>query len=434
MIITAIERYFQLKMYHTSLKTECLAGVTTFLTMAYIVVVNPSILAATGMDPGAVFTATCLAAAFGSLLMGLLANYPIAVAPGMGVNAFFAFVVVGQLGYSWQVALAAVFISGAIFLLMSWFKLREWIINSIPTSLRYGISAGIGFFLALIGLKNAGIVNSEPDTLVSLGDLTALPAGLAILGFIIISGLAARKVTGAVMIGMMVITGLAISLDISQLNGVTAMPPSVMPTLLAMDFAGAIDAGLLMIVLTFLFVDLFDTSGTLIATAQRGKLLDKQGRLPRLKRALMADSMATMGGSMLGTSTTTSYIESTAGISSGGRTGLTAVVVALLFLLCLFFAPLVAIVPACATAPALLYVAMLMSAGLAHIDWQDMTEATPAVLTALMMAFSFSIADGLAIGFVSYVALKLASGKGSELNVSLVLIACLFMLKFIFLS
>lgn len=429
-----LEKFFQLKQQGTSVKTEMMAGLTTFLTMAYIVVVNPSILSATGMDYGAVFTATCIAAAIGCFIMGLLANYPIALAPGMGINAFFSFVVVGAMGHSWQVALAAVFISGLIFFLLSLFKVREWIVNSIPPSLRFGISAGIGFFLALIALKNAGIVVDNPATLVSMGELMAPPALLTIAGFFLICGLAARQITGAVMIGIVVVTVAAVGLGISEFKGVVAAPPSVMPTLLQLDFAGAINAGLIAIVFTFLFVDLFDTSGTLIAAAHRGNLLDKQGRLPRLKPALMADSLATMGGAALGTSTTTCYIESTAGISSGGRTGLTAVVVGLLFILCLFFAPLAAIVPACATAPALLYVAMLMAGGLAHIPWDDLTEFAPAVLTALMMAFSFSIADGIAVGFVSYVVIKLISGKQQDLNVSINVIALLFVLKFIFLD
>jgi len=434
MITKALDNYFQLTANNSSVKTEVMAGLTTFLTMAYIVIVNPSILSTTGMDYGAVFTATCLAAAIGCLVMGLVANYPIALAPGMGINAFFAFVVVGAMGHTWQVALAAVFLSGLVFLLLSLFKVREWIVNSIPLSLRFGISAGIGFFLALIALKNAGIVVANEPTLVHLGDLSATPALLTIGGFFLICALAARKVTGSVMIGIVTVTIAAIVLGITEFNGVMAPPPSIAPTLMALDFAGAFNVGLVTIVFTFLFVDLFDTSGTLIGAAQRGNLLDSKGRLPRLKKALMADSVATMSGAALGTSTTTCYIESTAGISAGGRTGLTAVVVAVLFLLCLFFAPLVAIVPACATAPALLYVAMLMSGGLARIDWEDISEFAPAILTALMMAFSFSIADGIAVGFISFVMIKLISGKLQDLNLSISIIAFMFVLKFIFLG
>lgn len=428
-----LERLFQLKMHGTDIKTEVIAGFTTFLTMAYIIVVNPEMLALAGMDYGAVFTATCIAAATGSLIMGLLANYPIALAPGMGMNAFFAFAVVNGMGHDWRVALAAVFLSGCIFLILSLFKVREWIVNSIPLTLRYGISAGIGFFLALIALKNVGLVVASPATLVTLGDLSAPTSLLTLFGFFLICALAYRKVTGAVMIGIVVVTVMALLLGLTEFKGIVAAPPSVMPTFMQMDLAGLLDVGLISIVFTFLFVDLFDTSGTLIAAAHRGNLLDKDGNLPRLKKALLADSTATMAGAALGTSTTTSYIESTAGISAGGRTGLTAVVVGLLFLLSLFFAPLAAIVPACATAPALLYVSVLMSGGLAHIQWDDVTEAAPGVITALTMAFTFSIANGIAAGFITYAAIKLLSGKHKDLNLSVLAIAGLFVAKFIFL-
>jgi AGZA family xanthine/uracil permease-like MFS transporter len=427
------EKLFALQAHGTTVKTEIIAGLTTFLTMVYIIIVNPSILSAAGMDYGAVFTATCIAAATGSIIMGLLANYPIALAPGMGINAFFAFVVVNGMGHDWRVALAAVFMSGFIFLLLSLFKVREWIVNSIPKSLRFGISAGIGFFLALIALKNAGIVVDNPATFVTMGNMLAPESLLTIGGFFLICALAHRKVTGAVMIGIIVVTIAALFLGLTQYKGFMAPPPSLAPTFLQMDFAGAFNAGLITIVVTFLFVDLFDTSGTLIAAAHRGNLLDKQGKLPRLKKALMADSIATMSGAALGTSTTTSYIESTAGISAGGRTGLTAVVVGILFLLSLFFAPIAAIVPACATAPALLYVAVLMSGGLSHIDWNDITETAPAVMTALMMAFTFSIANGIAVGFITYAGIKLLSGRYKDLNASVLVIAGLFVAKFLFL-
>ncbi|MFT4924392.1 MAG: AGZA family xanthine/uracil permease-like MFS transporter [Phenylobacterium sp.] len=429
-----LDKLFKLTANGTDIKTEVIAGVTTFLTMAYIIVVNPGMLSAAGMDYGAVFTATCIAAAIGSLIMGLLANYPIALAPGMGVNAFFAFVVVNQMGHSWQVALAAVFFSGLIFLLLSLFKVREWIVNSIPKTLRFGISAGIGFFLALIALKNVGIIVDSPATLVSMGNLLAPASLLTAFGFFLICALAYRKVTGAVMIGIVLTTVAAMLLGLTEFKGFMAAPPSLAPTFMAMDLAAVLDVSLIGIVFTFLFVDLFDTSGTLIAAAHRGNLLDKQGRLPRLKRALMADSIATMSGAVLGTSTTTSYIESTAGISAGGRTGLTAVVVAILFLLSLFFAPLAAIVPACATAPALLYVAVLMSGGLSYIEWDDITEAAPGVITALMMAFTFSIANGIAAGFISYAAIKLLSGKFKDLNASVLVIAGLFVVKIIWIG
>ncbi|MDX5298185.1 MAG: NCS2 family permease [Gammaproteobacteria bacterium] len=429
-----LDRLFALNAHGTTVQREILAGFTTFLTMAYIIVVNPDILSASGMDYGAVFVATCLAAAIGSLIMGLWANYPIALAPGMGLNAFFSFTVVGSMGHSWQVALGAVFLSGALFFLLSVFRIREWIINSIPLSLRFGISAGIGFFLALIAFKNAGVVVDHPATLVGLGDIKTPQSLLFGFGFLLICALSFRRVTGAVMIGIIAVTLIALGLGMIEYKGFVSAPPSLAPTLLELDIAGALNVGLISIVFAFLFVDLFDTSGTLIGAAQRGNLLDADGKLPRLGRAMMADSVATMSGAALGTSTTTSYIESTAGIAAGGRTGLTAVVVAALFLLCLFLAPIASIVPAYATAPALLYVAVLMTGGLKLIDWDDVTEAAPAVVTALMMPLTFSIANGIALGFVTYALLKAASGRWQQLNISVALIALLFILKFIFLS
>ena len=424
-----LERLFQLKAHNTTVRTEILAGITTFLTMAYILFVNPNMLAETGMDHGAVFVATCLAAAIGSLVMGLLANYPIALAPGMGLNAFFTYTVVMTMGYSWQTALGAVFLSGAIFFLLSIFKIREWIINSIPLALRAGIAAGIGLFLAIIALKNAGIVVDHPATLVGLGDMSKGGALLACLGFFVIAALAYRKVTGAVMIGILLVTGLSIALGLSELPGVISMPPSLMPTLLQLDIAGALDIGLVSVIFAFLFVDLFDTSGTLVGVAQKADLLDKDGKMPRLGRALLADSTATMAGAALGTSTTTSYIESAAGISAGGRTGLTACVVAALFLLSLFFAPLAGSVPAYATAPALLFVAVLMMSSLAQLDWDDLTVAAPVVVAALAMPLTFSIANGIAFGFIAWTGIKLLSGRARELNAAMWVLSALFIVK-----
>ncbi len=436
-----LERLFQLKAHGTNVKTEVLAGITTFLTMAYIIVVNPQIMSAAGMDYGAIFAATCLAAALGSLIMGLFANYPIALAPGMGLNAFFTFTVVGQMGYSWQVALGAVFLSGVLFFLLSIFKIREWIINSIPLTIRMGIAAGIGLFLAMIALHNTNIIVANPATLVTLGDVTSPVTLMTALGFVLICALAARKVMGSVMIGIIGITLLGylvkqmgVELDLAPYKGIFSAPPSLAPTFMQMDVMGALEVGLISIIFAFLFVDLFDTSGTLIGAAHKGNLLDEKGNLPRLGRALMADSTATMAGAALGTSTTTSYVESTAGIAAGGRTGLTAVVVAVLFLLCLFFAPLASMVPVFATAPALLYVAALMTSGLAQIDWEDITDAAPALITALGMPLTFSIAHGIALGFITYVAIKLVSGKLKELNAALLVIAALFVLKFVFLN
>ncbi|MDX9686034.1 NCS2 family permease [Halopseudomonas formosensis] len=429
-----LEKLFQLKAHGTNVRTEILAGVTTFLTMAYIIFVNPMMMADAGIDPGAAFVATCLAAALGSLIMGAWANYPIALAPGMGLNAFFSYTVVGSMGYSWQVALGAVFISGFLFFMLSIFRVREWVINSIPMPLRSAIAAGIGLFLALIALKSAGIVVDNPATLVSAGDLTQAGPILAALGFVLIVALAYRQVTGAVMIGILVITGISLLLGLSQTTGFVSTPPSLAPTFLELDIRGALDVGLVAVIFAFLFVDLFDTSGTLIGVAQKADLVDKDGKLPRLGRALMADSTATMFGSLLGTSTTTSYVESAAGTAVGGRTGLTACVVAALFLLSLFLSPLAGAVPAFATAPALFFVAVLMTSGLVQVNWEDLTEAAPVVVTALMMPLTFSIANGIALGFITWTAIKLLSGRWRDLNLSLYLLSALFIVKLGFFS
>ncbi|WP_049325133.1 NCS2 family permease, partial [Stutzerimonas stutzeri] len=347
----------------------------------------------------------------------------------MGLNAFFTYTVVLTMGYTWQTALGAVFLSGLIFFGLSIFKIREWIIHSIPLALRAGIAAGIGLFLAIIALKNAGIVVDNPATLVGLGDLSAGGPLLACLGFFLIAALAYRKVTGAVMIGILVVTGLSILLGLSQLNGVVSMPPSLAPTFMQLDIMGALDIGLISVIFAFLFVDLFDTSGTLIGVAQKAELLDKDGKMPRLGRALLADSTATMAGAALGTSTTTSYIESAAGTAAGGRTGLTACVVALLFLLSLFFAPLAGAVPAYATAPALLFVAVLMMSSLAGIDWDDLTVAAPVAIAALAMPLTFSIANGIAFGFIAWTAIKLLAGRWRELSPAMWVLSALFVVK-----
>lgn len=426
-----IENRFKLAEHGTSVKTEVIAGITTFLTMAYIIFVNPSILSESGMDYGAVFVATCLAAAVGCLIMGLWANYPIAQAPGMGLNAFFTYGVVLGMGYSWEAALGAVFLSGLTFFLLSIFRIREWIINSIPMSLRLGIAAGIGLFLAMIALKNGGVIVANPATYLALGDISQPAALYSLGGFFVITALSYLRVTGAVMIGILGITVLSMLLGHNEFGGVISMPPSIMPTLFKLDLAGAFDVAMLSVIFAFLFVDLFDTSGTLIGVAHRGGLLDKDGKLPRIGRAMMADSTASMAGAVLGTSTTTSYIESTAGIASGGRTGLTAVVVAVLFLVSLLFSPLAGSIPLYATAGALLYVAVLMTGSLAHADWDDPTEAGPVLIAALAMPLTFSIAEGIALGFVSFVAIKTLSGRFRDLNPAVVVLALLFAAKFL---
>lgn len=428
------EKFFQLKAHNTTVRTEILAGLTTFLAMAYILFVNPSILSATGMDKGSVFVATCLAAAIGSLLMGLIANYPIALAPGMGLNAFFTYTVVLHMGHTWQVALGAVFLSALIFFALSIFKIREWIITSIPLPLRAGIAAGIGLFLAIIALEGAGVVVDNPATLVGLGDLTKPGPLLAILGFIIIVVLEARKVTGAVLIGILVVTFIAMGLSLTPFGGIFSAPPSIAPTFLQLDIKGALDVSLVSVIFAFLFVDVFDNSGTLIGVTKRAGLTDEQGNIPKMGRALVADSAAALFGSLLGTSTTTSYIESAAGVSAGGRTGLTAVVVAILFVLSLFFSPLASSVPAFATAPALLFIAVLMTSGLAEIDWKDITTAAPVTVTALTMPLTYSIANGIAFGFITWTVVKLLSGRFKEVNAALVVLSLLFVIKLGWLS
>lgn len=429
-----LEKLFQLKAHHTTVRTEVIAGITTFLAMAYILFVNPTILSATGMDKGSVFVATCLAAAIGSLLMGFIANYPIALAPGMGLNAFFTYTVVLHMGYTWQIALGAVFLSALIFFALSIFKIREWIIASIPLPLRSGIAAGIGLFLAIIALQSAGIVIANPATLVGLGDLTKPGPLLAMLGFIIIVVLEARRVTGAVLIGILAVTFLSMGLGLSSFAGVFSAPPSIAPTFMQLDIKGALDISLVSVIFAFLFVDVFDNSGTLIGVTKRAGLADEQGNIPKMGKALIADSAAALFGSLLGTSTTTSYIESAAGVSAGGRTGLTAVVVAILFILSLFFSPLASSVPAYATAPALLFIAVLMTAGLAEIDWKDITTAAPVTVTALTMPLTYSIANGIAFGFITWTLVKLLSGRRHELNAALIVLSVLFVIKLGWLS
>ncbi|MDK9762281.1 NCS2 family permease [Vibrio sp. D420a] len=426
------EKLFKLSENGTNVRTEIIAGLTTFLTMAYIIFVNPMILADAGMDHGAVFVATCLAAAIGCFIMGFVANYPIAQAPGMGLNAFFTYAVVMGMGYTWQVALAAVFVSGVIFIFLSIFKVREWIINSIPMSLRVGISAGIGLFLAFIALSNAGIVVSNPATKVSLGDITAIGPILGALGFFLTVALVHRGVKGAVMIAILAITAVAIVIGDVQYGGIVSAPPSLAPTFMQLDFSAVFEIGMISVVFAFLFVDLFDTAGTLVGVATKANLIKEDGKLPRLNKALLADSTATSIGALLGTSNTTSYVESVSGVAEGGRTGLTAVVVGVLFLLALFFSPLAGMIPAYATSGALFYVAILMMSGLVGIDWRDLTEAAPVVVTCLLMPLTYSIAEGISLGFIAYAAIKLLSGKGRDVSIAVWVMSVIFILKYIF--
>ena len=426
-----LERLFKLSANETNVRTEIVAGLTTFLTMAYIIFVNPDILKAAGMPFGAVFAATCVASAVGCFLMAFLANYPIALAPGMGLNAYFAFTVVGGMKFSWQVALGCVFFSGILFFIISVLPIREWIVNAIPRSLKMAIAAGIGLFLALIALKNAGVVVANPVTLVTHGDLTSFPVVMATLGFVLIVALEYRRIMGGVIIGILFVTVVAILAGQQKFAGIFDMPPSIAPVFLQMDLVGATHVGLLTVVFAFLFVDLFDNNGTLIALAHRGGFMRPDGSVPRLHRALMADSGAAMIGAAIGTSTTTSYIESASGINAGGRTGLTAATVGVLFVLALFLSPLAGSIPSYATAPALLYVACLMTRGLTEIEWDDVTEAAPAVITALAMPFTFSIAEGISFGFISYVAIKLATGRFSDIHPAVGILSVLFVIKYL---
>ena len=431
-----LDSYFKLKEHGTSVRTEVLAGVTTFLTMAYIIFVNPQILSTTGMDQNAVFVATCLAAALGSAIMALYANWPIGMAPGMGLNAFFAFGVVGAMGYTWQQALGAVFISGCIFLILTITGVRRWLIEGIPHSMRSSVAAGIGMFLGIIALKNAGIVVTSEATSVTLGDVTAAGPLLAILGFFIIATLDSLKVMGSILIGILVVTVLSILLGVSQFGGLMAPPPSIAPTFLQLDVLGALGTGIFHVVLVFVLVEVFDATGTLIGVAKRAGLLTAgPGHTnPQLGKALLADSSAIVAGSLLGTSSTTAYVESASGVQAGGRTGLTALTVSVLFLAALFFAQLAGSVPAFATAPALLFVACLMMRELVDVAWDDITEAAPAALTAMMMPFTYSIANGLAFGFISYAAIKLLTGRAREVHPATWIVAGLFLIRFAFLS
>lgn len=428
-----LNRIFKLDDNGTDVRTEVMAGLTTFLTMAYIIFVNPAILGDAGMPKDAVFVATCLAAALGTAIMGWYANYPIGMAPGMGLNAYFAYAVVLGMGIPWQSALGAVFISGCLFLLVSVLGLREMIVNGIPPALRSAITVGIGLFLALIALKSAGIVKAHPATMVTAGDLHQPAAVMAIFGFVLIVALDRLKVKGAILIGIGAVTLLSFFFGDNKFAGVVSLPPSIAPTLFQLDIGGALSSGFLNVVLVFFLVELFDATGTLMGVAHRAGLLVK-GKMERLNKALLADSGAIIAGAALGTSSTTAYIESAAGVQVGGRTGLTAMVVALLFLACLFIAPLAGAVPAYATAPALLFVACLMLRELGEIDWDETTDCIPAAITALVIPFTYSIAHGIAFGFIAYAVLKMATGKAREVAPVIWVIAAAFLFKFVYLG
>ncbi len=435
--MSVLERLFKLRQHGSDARTEVLAGLTTFLTMSYIVFVNPDILGTTGMAPGAVFVATCLAAAIGSLIMAFAANFPVGMAPGMGLNAFFAFSVVGAMGLPWQQALAAVFISGLIFLLLSLTGVRAWLVAGIPASLRAAIVAGIGLFLAIIALQKSEIIVANPDTMITLGRLDHAAPLLALGGFLLIAVLEARKVRGAILIGILAVTAVAWMLGEIRFAGIVSLPPSLAPTFMQFDLAGLLhrDGGaplaiLLQVVLVFVLVEIFDATSVLYGVASRAGLIQLPDGRQRFGRALLADSGAIIAGSMLGTSSTTAYAESASGVQAGGRTGLTALVVALLFLAALFFSPLASMVPSYAVAPALLFVAGLMLRELVDVEWNDITESVPAALCALAMPFTYSIANGLAFGFIAYAVLKAGTGRWREVHPAVWLVAGLFVLRY----
>ncbi len=429
-----LEKTFDLKSNGTSIKQEFIAGITTFITMAYIIFVNPQMMAASGMDLGASFVGTCLAAAIACFAMGFYSNWPVGLAPGMGLNAFFTYTVVGEMGYSWEVALGAVFLAGVLFVIISITPLRQWMLNSIPMNLRIAMGAGVGLFVGFIGLKTGGIIIQNDATFLSLGNFANSETLLAALGFLIISILAIRKVTGAIIIGVLSVTLIGLVFGLVQFNGIVSAPPELSPILLKLDIVGALDVAMISVIISFLFVNLFDTAGTLLGVASRANLIEDSGKIINLDRALKADSSASVAGSLLGCSPVTSYVESSAGVEAGGRTGLTAITIGLFFLVAIFFSPLASMVPAYATAGALIYVAILMLGGMEKLNWSDNTELLPALIMIIMIPLTFSIANGIALGFIAYVALKVSSGKINDVSSGAWFLALIFLAKFAFLS
>jgi len=438
-----VEKYFKLKENKTTVKMEVYAGLTTFMTMAYILVVNPSILSATGMDQGALVTATALASAIATLCMAFMANYPIALAPGMGLNAFFAYTVVLGMGYSWQIALTAVFVEGIIFILLSIFPVREAIFNAIPATLKSAVGVGIGLFIAFIGFQNAGIVVADGATLVTLGNVKDISVFLALAGTVITIVMSVKKIKGALLWGILITYALGIicqfmgiyTVDANHYSlipsGIISAPPSIAPIAFKFDFSTVFSLDFLIIMFTFLFVDIFDTLGTLIGVCSKAGLLDEDGKLPRIRGALLADAIGTTAGAALGTSTVTSYVESAAGVAEGGKTGLTSLVTGILFILALFFSPIFIAIPSFATAPALIVVGLFMMESITKINFSEFTEGFPAFLTIIMMPLCYSISDGLVFGFISYVLLKLLTGKTKDLSLVTVIITILFIIKLI---
>lgn len=429
-----LERTFQLELNNTSIKQEFIAGFTTFITMAYIIFVNPQMMAASGMDLGASFVGTCIAAAIACFAMGFYSNWPVGLAPGMGLNAFFTYTVVGEMGYSWEVALGAVFLAGILFVIISITPLRQWMLNSIPMNLRIAMGAGVGLFVGFIGLKTGGIIVQNEATFLSLGNFKNIETLLAALGFLLILVLAVRKVVGAIIIGVLAVTVSGLLLGLIQFNGIVSSPPDLKPILFKLDIIGAIDVAMISVIISFLFVNLFDTAGTLLGVASRANLIEHSGKIVNLDKALKADSTSSVAGSFFGCSPVTSYVESSAGVEAGGRTGLTAVIIGMFFLIAIFFSPIASMVPSYATAGALVYVAILMLGGMERLDWSDNTELLPALIMIIMIPLTFSIANGIAIGFIAYVVLKLAARKTPDISMGAWFLFMIFVLKFILLD
>ncbi|GGK59623.1 MULTISPECIES: NCS2 family permease [Flavobacteriaceae] len=428
-----LDKFFKITENKSTLKTEIVAGITTFMTMVYILAVNPGILSAAGMDKDAVFTATALSAVIATLVMALVAKLPFALAPGMGLNAFFAFTVVLGMGYSWEFALTAVFLEGIIFILLTAFNIRELIVNSIPLNLKHAVSVGIGLFIAFIGLKGTGLIVDNPATLVSLGSMKEPAVLVGLAGVLIIGVLLTKKIKGAILIGILASTILGLFVGVTIVPEdftLVSLPPSIEPIFFKFDFSQIFTIDMLIVLFTFLFVDMFDTVGTLVGVSSKSGMLDKDGKVPRVKQALFADSIGTFVGAILGTSTVTTYVESAAGVAEGGKTGMTALTVAIMFALSLFFAPLFMIIPAAATAPALIIVGLFMISPIMKIDLTDYTEAIPAFFTIIMMPLTYSIAEGIVFGMLSYVLLKLLTGRFKEIKPIMIIIAILFIIKF----
>ena len=429
-----LEQIFKLQDNNTTIAKEFLAGFTTFVTMAYIIFVNPQMMAASGMDLGASFVGTCIAASIACFAMGFYSNWPVGLAPGMGLNAFFTYTVVGEMGYSWEIALGAVFLAGILFVIISITPLRQWMLNSIPMNLRIAMGAGVGLFVGFIGLKTGGIIIQNDATFLSLGNLKNIETLLAAIGFLLILVLAIRKITGAIIIGVLAVTIIGSLLGLIEFNGIVSPPPDLSSIFMKLDILGALDLAMISIIISFLFVNLFDTAGTLLGVASRANLIEDSGKIKYLDKALKADSTASVAGSFLGCSPVTSYVESSAGVEAGGRTGLTAITVGIFFLVAIFFSPLASMVPSYATAGALIYVAILMLSGMEKLDWSDNTELLPALIMIIMIPLTFSIANGIAIGFVSFVILKFAAGKKSEISLGAWLLFIIFLLKFLILD